>query len=328
MAVDDNMQVIKGLDKIKRKFKKPIVTIGTFDGVHIGHQKIITEVKKRAELTGGTSVVITFDLHPLRVINFEGSPPLLTSMEHKMKLLDDMGVKKCLLLKFKRDFFTLTPEEFVKKTLVESLKVNEIFLGNNYCFGRGKSGDIKLMQALAEKYSFYLHKMKLIKLNGNIVSSSLIRSFLKQGKLNQAARFLGRPFSILGQVVKGSKRGRLIGYPTANLKPYHEVIPPGGVYAVKVSLGRRLYNAIINIGSRPTFEFIDGENIEPIIEVHIFDFNSSLYGRELEVVFAGKIRNERRFSGKEELIRQIRLDEARARRLLDSPLHIFSTVVK
>ncbi|MEA3560322.1 MAG: bifunctional riboflavin kinase/FAD synthetase [Candidatus Omnitrophota bacterium] len=315
------MQVIDGLDRIKRRFKKPIVTVGTFDGVHIGHQKIIAEVKKKADLVGGTSVILTFDLHPLRVMSPQSGPPLLTSIDHKIKLLNKLGIKKCLLLKFKRDLFTLTPEEFVKKVLVDKLGISEIFLGDNYHFGRGGSGDIELMRALANKYFFYLHKVKLVKLKGRIVSSSLIRSILQQGKLDEAAGFLGRPFSILGQIVKGSRRGKLMGYPTANLKPYHEAIPPSGVYAVKVKLGRKLHKAVLNIGLRPTFKFIDKENIEPVIEVHIFDFKASIYGREMEIIFVKKIRNERRFSGPEELLRQIRLDEARVRGLLfNSPL--------
>ena len=308
------MQIINGLDKVKRRFKKPVVTVGTFDGIHIGHQKIITRVVRRAGQIGGTSMVLTFDLHPLRVISPRGSPLLLTSIDHKMRLLDKLGIKKCLLIKFKRDFFTLSAEEFVEKILIKKLGVSEIYLGDNCCFGKDRTGNIKLIRTLARKYFFRLHRVGLTKIGSRVVSSSLIRSLLEHGKLDQAAKFLGRPFSILGQVTRGSKRGRLIGYPTANLKPYHEVIPPGGVYAVKVRLGRRLYNAILNIGTRPTFEFIDEENIEPIIEVHIFDFSSSLYGRELEVIFTRKIRNEHRFSGKEELIGQIRLDEAMVRR--------------
>ena len=169
---------------------------------------------------------------------------------------------------------------------------------------------------MANKYSFRLHRVKLVRIGGHVVSSSRIRSLLLQGKLKEASRFLGRPFSILGRVAGGSKRGRLLGYPTANIIPYHEVIPPSGVYAVRVKLDDSFHQAIVNIGFRPTFAFAVKGNAGPIIEVHIFDFSKSIYGSEPEIIFIDKIRNEKKFSSKEELIKQIKIDEKKAKKIL------------
>ncbi len=310
------MEVIYGLEKTGRKFENSLITIGTFDGVHIGHQRIINEVIKRSNQTGGTSTVLTFNLHPLKVITPGTTPPLLSSVNHKIRLLNKLGLARCILIDFNRDFFTLEPTDFVKQILVDTLGVSELFLGNNYRFGKDRSGDIKLMEELADKYSFRLHKIKLVRLGRYIVSSSLIRSLVSHGKLQEASRFLGRPFSILGRVAGGSKRGRLLGYPTANIIPYHEVIPPSGVYAVKVKLDDSFHQAIVNIGFRPTFAFAVKGNAGPIIEVHIFDFSKSIYGSEPEIIFIDKIRNEKKFSSKEELIEQIKIDEEKAKKIL------------
>jgi len=311
------MEVIYGLEKIDRKLEDSLITIGTFDGIHIGHQKIINEVIKRSRQTGGNSTVLTFNLHPLRMITPGSTPPLLSSERHKMKLLDELGVARCVLIDFRRSFFSLAPENFVKDVLVDTLGVSELFLGNNYRFGKDRSGDINLMEELADKYSFRLRRVKLVRIGGHVVSSSRIRSLLLQGKLKEASRFLGRPFSILGRVVKGSERGRLLGYPTANINVHHDLVPLSGVYAVKMKLDDKFYKAIVNIGSRPTFAFDVKGSAEPTVEVHVFDFSESIYGREPEIIFIDKIRSEKKFTGKEELVRQIRIDEQKAKKIIE-----------
>lgn len=308
------MKVIHGLEKVRRGFKYPIVTIGTFDGVHLGHREVISKTVERANRCDGTSIVLTFDPHPMKVLRPEAWLPSLTSLQHRLKLIGELGANICLIVRFNRKFSSTPPEEFVRDVLVKRLKVKELLLGYNYVFGRDRSGDIDLMRRLADRYGFRVTKVGPVRMDGRVISSTLVRSCIDRGKLRKAQKFLGRPFSILGTVVKGSKRGRLIGYPTANIDPHHEAIPPSGVYGVKVRLNNGLFFGILNIGTRPTFAV--GHPLEPTIEVHIFDFDLKIYGKDLEIIFLKKLRDERRFETKEDLIEQIKIDEAKVRKEL------------
>jgi len=307
------MQIFDSVEKVTPDFKRCVVAVGFFDGVHIGHQKVIKRSKELARRLNAKSLVLTFEPHPLKLFPLPSSQlRLLTSLAHKLKLLQDLGVDGCLVVKFTKSFARTTPLGFVRKILAEGLTAQKVCVGPNFTFGRNKSGDVGTLKKIASRFGVKVEVIKPAKANNQIVSSSLLRSFIARGELEKANRCLDRRFSIFGKVVKGKKRGRLIGYPTANIKPYHEVIPPGGVYSVKVRWSRRIYSGILNIGKRPTFG--DGFEKEPTVEAHIFDFDRQLYGEELEIFFGRKIREERKFAGKEDLIRQIKKDERLARR--------------
>lgn len=308
------MEVINGLEKVRQGFKYPVVTIGTFDGVHLGHREVILKMVERANICGGTSIILTFDPHPMKVLRPEAWPPSLTSLQHRLKLIGELDANVCVIVRFNRKFSSTPPEEFVREVLVKRLTTKELFLGYNYVFGSGRSGDIDLMKRLAGSYGFRVTKVDPVRMDGQVISSTLVRSYIDRGKLREASKFLGRPFSILGTVVKGSKRGRLIGYPTANIDPHHEAIPPSGVYGVRVRLNNGEFFGILNIGTRPTFA-VD-HPLEPTIEVHIFDFDLKIYGKDIEIIFLEKLRDERKFATKEELIEQIKIDEAKVRKEL------------
>ncbi len=305
--------MIHGLERVRKRYRYPVVTIGTFDGVHLGHREVISRTVERTKASGGTSIVLTFDPHPLKVTRTKPSPPSLISLQHRLRLIEALGVEVAIIVRFTKEFSRMTPESFVRSVLVEKLRTRELFLGYNYRFGREGSGGLDLMRTLADRYGFKVTKIDPVKVKGRIVSSTQVRSLIERGKLKETSVLLGRPFSILGTVVRGSERGRLLGYPTANIDPHHEVVPPGGVCAVKVRLDDELFGGILNIGTRPTFWV--GQPSEPTIEVYIFDFDRKIYGRDIEIIFLKKVRDERKFSTKLELIRQIRLDEARARKL-------------
>lgn len=308
------MRIFDSVKKVPPGFKRCVVAAGFFDGVHIGHRKVIKKSKELARRLHAKNLVLTFEPHPLKVFPLPSSElRLLTSLAHKLKLLEDLGVDGCLVVKFTKSFARTTPLGFVRKILTEGLAARKVCVGSNFTFGRNKSGDVETLKRIGSRFGLKVEVVKPAKANNQVVSSSLLRSFISRGELEKANRCLGRRFSIFGKVVKGKKRGRLIGYPTANIKPYHEVIPPRGVYSVRIKWGYRgIYSGILNIGKRPTFG--GGFEKEPVVEVHIFDFDCQLYGEELEVFFGRKIREEIKFSGKEDLIRQIKKDERLARK--------------
>lgn len=312
------MEVIRALERVKKRYRYPVVTIGTFDGVHVGHREVISRTVEMASAVRGTSIILTFNPHPLKVTRAAPSPPSLISLQHRLRLMEAQGADIVIVVRFTKEFSRMTPPSFVRSVLVEKLRARELFLGGNFRFGRDGSGDLDLMRTLAEEYGLKVTKIDSVEIKGRIVSSTQVRSLIERGKLKEASTFLGRPFSILGTVVRGSERGRLIGYPTANIDPHHETIPPSGVYAVKVGLDDEVFGGILNMGTRPTFAA--GLPSEPTIEAHIFDFDRKIYGRDIEITFLKKVRDERKFSAKDELIRQIRLDEAKARKLCSQEL--------
>jgi len=308
------MQIFDSVKKVAPGFKRCVVAVGIFDGVHIGHRKVIKKSKEFARRLNTKSLVLTFEPHPLKLFPLPSSElRLLTCLAHKLKLIEDLGVDGCLVVKFTKSFARTTPLGFVRKILAEGLAAQKVCVGSNFTFGRNKSGDVGILKRIGARFDIGVEVTKPAKANNQTVSSSLVRSFIARGELEKANKCLGRRFSIFGKVIKGKKRGRLIGYPTANINPYHEVIPPGGVYSVKVRWGHRgIYSGILNIGKRPTFgEGLEGE---PAVEVYIFDFDCQLYGEELEIFIGRKIREEKKFARKEGLIRQIKRDERLAKR--------------
>ncbi|MCX5716668.1 MAG: riboflavin biosynthesis protein RibF [Candidatus Omnitrophica bacterium] len=284
------MRIITNLKQLNRQFRRPVVAIGIFDGVHLGHKKILKAVKKEAGAKKGTSVVLTFNPHPKKVLDL---------------------IVACVL-DFNTAFAAHKAQDFVKDILVKRLGVDTVIIGSDFRFGRNKTGDIKLLKALGGKYGFSVKGIPFFKAGNAAVSSTRIRSAVIKGRFKEAQKLLGRPVSILGTVVKGSGRGKFLGCPTANIKAHHEAIPPKGIYAVYVMYKGKKHKGVLNIGLRPTFE----ERANPVIEAHIFGFSGDIYGKDIEVVFIKKLRREKRFSKKEELIKQIKIDERNANMLL------------
>ena len=218
---------------------------------------------------------------------------------------------RCVVIRFNRRFSNLSPERFVKGILVDRLNAARVVVGDNFVFGNGQKGSPATLKRLGRRYDFSVESIKPVKAGSRVISSSHIRHLISMGDLSAAARLLGRPVSVLGTVIHGDKRGRIIGYPTANINPHHESIPRSGVYAVKIKLQNKLFNGILNIGRCPTFK--PYKDAEPTIEVHIFNFKRTIYGRDLEIFFVKEIRRERHFADKQDLIRQIRSDAKKAR---------------
>lgn len=292
--------------------KRTVAAIGIFDGVHLGHKAIIKSAIKRARAVKRKSVVITFDPHPLKVLQPDKSIPLLMSTAHRVRLITELGVDLCLVLKFNKRFSNLEPRDFVKKILVDKLKVNEVYIGSDFVFGKDGIGDASLLQKFGRCYGFKVNVIPMVKVGGRVVSSTTIRNLIIKGRLKEATEMLGRPVTVFGTVIRGARRGKTLGYPTANIDPHHEAIPPSGVYAVWVRLRNRKYGGALYIGTRPTF----GER-EPIIEVHIFNFCKLIYGEDIEIIFVKKLRGDRKFSSQQELIEQIRKDSLQAQRVLN-----------
>ncbi|MFH1847673.1 MAG: riboflavin biosynthesis protein RibF [Candidatus Omnitrophota bacterium] len=307
------MKIVNNAKYLKRRFRRPVVGIGIFDGVHRGHKKILGEVVKKARAINGTSVVVTFDPHPEKILKMIGAAPLLTSLAHRLRLLEAEGIDAACVTQFTKKFAKITGRDFIKNTLVKKINPSFIYIGSDFRFGRGQSADLGLLNEMGKVYGFKATGVKLLKYKGRTVNSTLIRSLIMKGRLAAASRLLGRPVSILGTVVRGSRRGRILGYPTANLNPHHEAIPPSGVYAVYAVLGGRRYKGVLNIGVRPTFM---DKGAEPTIEAQIFNFRRSIYGRDIEILFRRKLRGEYRFKTQEALIKQIRIDEHHSNMIL------------
>jgi riboflavin kinase/FMN adenylyltransferase len=292
---------------------KSVVTIGVFDGVHIGHRAVIMESVRRAARLGIKSVVVTFDPHPLKVLSAKDAAPSLVSLKHRISLIKGLGADRVLVLKFDKKMASMSAETFVKNLLAEKLNAETVIVGEDFRFGKDASSGVIQLKQIARKYSIGVKVMRHLKRNGRIISSTMIRKLVVNGNIDGASLLLGRPFSILGTVVGGAKLARILGYPTANINPHHEAMPPSGVYAVRVKLGQRCYKGVMNIGTKPTF-YDHGRDEEPSIEVHIFDFHERIYGKDLEIVFVRRLRAERKFKTIDSLIKQIRLDEALARK--------------
>lgn len=305
------MRLITDLGSITERFTNTVLTLGNFDGLHLGHQELIRMVMKRARETGAVSMVVTFRPHPLKILAPEKCPPLISIYEEKIALFEKLGIDVLVKIPFTLDFAAMSPEDFTKKILCDLLGAKEIFVGYNYRFGKGRRGDVATLKRLGEKYGFVVREVEQIALDGEVISSTKIRKLLAEGSVEHAARLLGRTYAITGVVVKGDGRGKGLGFPTANIAPKHSIIPANGVYAVRFFVREKFYDGIVNIGLRPTFD----EN-RLTIEVHVLDFDEDIYGEEISLYFIGKIREERKFRSPEELVRQIVSDVRTAREML------------
>lgn len=296
------------------------LAVGVFDGVHLGHQAVIGRALADAEAFGGSAVVVTFDPHPMRVLRPEAAPRLLTSTLHKRLLLERIGVKHLLVLPFTKEFAAMEAEQFVEALHAACRPLSTICVGHTWSFGKGRAGNLELLRKMGDRLGFDEIGMDAVELDGEIVSSTLIRACVESGELEKAGRLLGRRFSILGTVKHGKQLGKALGFPTANLSAHNEQYPPNGVYAVEARLpGDRgdgpLLQGVVNIGVRPTLQEPGGERL---LELHLFDFGGDLYGRNVEVYFHRFLRPEKRFPDLEALTAQIGCDVMKARQALAS----------
>ncbi len=304
------MKVLKGLNSLHCPAQSSVVTIGVFDGVHAGHCRVIRKTVAAARASGLKSIVVTFDPHPAKILSYSREAPSLISLEHRIRLIGAMSPDYVVVMKFTKALASISPEAFAKKVLVAHAGAREVYVGDNFYFGKGAGAGSGELRRLGVRLGFKVSVVHAVKIGMQRISSSLIRKLITSGQLRESEKFLGRPVSVLGTVVSGANLARELGYPTANLNPHHEVIPPSGVYAAMVKYGRRFFKGVLNIGDRPTF--YAPRDREPAIEVHIFDFSERIYGHDLEVFFIGKIRDEKKFSGKERLVRQIEKDKKSA----------------
>ncbi len=298
----DNTQIVKD--------SNTVVTIGTFDGVHLGHRKILSETAKKAAEYGGRNFLITFHPHPRAVVSENYKMKLLTTTEEKVKLLERYGIENVYVINFTKEFAKLSSEDFVREIICNKIGAKHLVIGYDHKFGKDRKGDEHLLQELGEKFDFDVSAIPPVEMDGEIISSTLIRRNLLAGKVQKANKMLGREYSIEGKVVKGSMRGRTLGFPTANIEVDSEekLIPSNGVYVVKVKVREEIKFGLLNIGFRPTF----GNGEELFIEVHIFDFDEEIYNFKLRIEFLEYLRPEIKFKGKEELIRQINKDKEEA----------------
>ena len=304
------MDTVFGINKrIEKKLNWPVVTLGVFDGVHLGHQKVIQKTIDLASKENGESIILTFDRHPKSFL-LQTQQSCITSLEHRLVLFEQLGVDISIVLEFDKKIAEISAEDFIAKIIHELLGAKVVVLGFNCSFGKDRRGDASMVCNFAEKYGFEVVVCEPAEIEGEITSSTAIRKEIIQGDLRKAKGMLGRRVSVLGTVIKGVGRGSELGFPTANLNLHHEIKPPSGVYATKAFLDGREYNAITNIGTCPTFEK-DTDDNEPLVEVHIIDFNESIYGKDLEVRFLYKLREEIKFENADELKRQLERDKMR-----------------
>lgn len=298
--------------------KNPVVTIGTFDGVHLGHQKVIERLNEYAGKYGGESVIFTFYPHPRLVTSpTETNLRLLTTLEEKKLYFAKAGIDHLVIFPFTKAFSELSYSEFVKNILVDQIKTHCLVVGYDHKFGKNREGGYEYLNQCAEKYNFKIEKLEPLLLNDIHISSTKIREALQAGNIKIANYYLGYEFSLHGTVIEGKRIGRKIGFPTANIESsdIHKLIPGYGVYAVEVMISREKYFGMLNIGSRPTFnQNADNRSIE----VNIFDFDGDIYQKEITLVFVDKIRNEQKFDGVDSLVEQLKKDKIKALKILDS----------
>ena len=309
------MKVHYGVENIE--IKCPVVTIGSFDGVHLGHACVIQHLKEKAANIDGESVIISFEPHPREVLYpREQKIGILTTREEKITILEKYGVDHVIILKFTLEFAQQSYTDFVKKILIDKLKIKGLVVGYDHRFGKDRAGNFENLQELANKYGFFLEKEVVFEEDDVNVSSTKIRNALTVGDITTVNRFLGYLYSITGKVVYGHHLGHKIGFPTANIQVSDErkLLPAIGVYAVKVIIGQEIFNGMLNIGIRPTVSN-DGQ---VSCEVYIFDFSQDLYGKTITINFINRIRGERKFNDIEELRAQLQKDQEKILKLLKS----------
>lgn len=299
------MKIINDILLCDEEFKNTYVAIGAFDGIHIGHRALITKAVENAKKNGGKSVVFTFLTHPLQTIDVKKAPKLINSIEEKKYIIESLGVDYLIMQPFTQEFSMKTPEEFIYELLRDKLDSKEIFVGFNFSFGKGGHGTVDLLKTVGKEEGIGVTIEEPVMVDEKIVSSTYIRKKLTHGELEKANRCLGEPFLVIGEVVHGRKLGRVMGFPTANLKILDKIYPPFGIYGGKVKIQgeEKYWDAVINIGRNPTLK-----PDEKSIEVHILDFNDDIYGKKICVSLMEHLRDEKKFSSMEELKNTINND--------------------
>ncbi len=286
------------------------LTIGNFDGVHLGHQKILLAVVERARAKNLMSAVVTFDPHPAQVLKPGAAPTMLETIEQRCAHFREMGIEAVLIQKFDADFAAIQANEFAQRFLVETLRVRDIFVGENFRFGQKQQGDVKLLESSGAANRFFVNIVEPFALDGVVISSSGIRQALRDGRVREAAAMLGRPFALAGEIQTGTGTGRKLVVPTLNLKTDQQTLPKNGVYLTQTVLGDQVYGSVTNIGMRPTF---DGTKLA--IESHLFGFSQYVTTGPMEVRFWDRLRDERKFAGVDELRAQVLQDIERAKQM-------------
>ena len=306
------METFRSISELSKLRGPLFLAIGVFDGVHLGHQAVISTSAQHARAANGTPIVVTFDPHPEKVLRPKTAPHLLTATPHKIALIRDLGVAHLLIITFDKQFAATEPEEFVHELVEHSKSLREICVGHEWSFGKNRRGNLKLLNQFGARFDFGVVGIPPVTVNGELVSSTTIRKAVETGDLAKAAQMLGREYTVLGTVVSGDNRGKKIGFPTANLSAHNEQFPPNGVYFAEAKLEGVIYPGVVNLGYRPT---VDTRKSERILEIHLFDFDHDIYGKDLEVRFIRYLRPETKFESVEALVRQIGLDVKQARKL-------------
>ena len=288
------------------------LAIGVFDGVHLGHQAVISTSARHAHSVDGTPVVVTFDPHPAKILRPNDAPHLLTATQHKIGLIRQLGVAHLLIIEFNRQFAATPPEEFVRHLATHSKPLREICVGHEWSFGKNRAGNLDLLKKLGQELQFDVVGIPPVTKNGNVISSTAIRQAIEVGDFDKAAEMLGRQYTILGTVTGGEKLGKKIGFPTANLSAHSEQFPPNGVYFAEAWIEGVLYHGVVNLGFRPT---VARGKPQRILEIHLLDFDRDIYGEDVEVRFLQSLRPEKKFESVEALTQQINADVQQARKL-------------
>ena len=308
------MDVIHYPDDVRpARWTQPVLALGNFDGVHRGHRKILDRVQHVAAERGATSVVMTFDPHPSRVVRPDKAPPVLMTRAQKLEAIADAGLQGAAIVRFTPELSRWDPEMFVRSVLVDWLRVAEVWVGANFLFGHDRTGNFTMLRHLGGQYGFRAEKIDPVRYKDFVVSSTRIRRLVSEGRVDEAGALLGHQYAVDGVVEKGDQRGRVIGFPTANLRSDNELLPPNGVYATTITIEHVVRPAVTNIGVRPTV----GDSTRVTVETHVFDFDQDLYGAHVRVSFVQRLRDERVFGSLALLREQIAVDCDRARMLFD-----------
>lgn len=308
------MQIFYSIKDLKKN-KNTVLTLGTFDGIHPGHLKIIDRLVSCSKEKGCRNVVITFYPHPRTILGNDNSVKMLTTQDEKIELLEKLGVENLLIINFTKEFASLSAEDFIYDYLINGIGLTEIVLGHDHHFGKGRRGNAELLQKIADKEGFIVTKAEAFMIDGEAVSSTKIRNAIAEGDIIRANKLLGRNYEFSGIVVGGDKRGRELGFPTANIKlsSQEKLLPASGVYAVKVMVENERHTGLLSIGKRPTF-YNQGELVS---EVYIYDFNREIYGAKVTTELVERLRGEVKFNSAEELINQMNTDKENGNKIFN-----------
>jgi riboflavin kinase/FMN adenylyltransferase len=309
------MEILRSIPELSPLPGPLLLAIGVFDGVHRGHQAVISTSAQHAQTADGTPVVVTFDPHPEKVLRPASAPHLLTATQHKISLIRDLGVGHLLIIKFDKQFAVTPPEKFVEQLVTHSKPLREICVGHEWSFGKDRRGNLDLLKKLGAESGFEVVGVPPVKANGEVISSTAIRDAVQRGDFTKAKLMLGRDYTILGTVMRGDDLGKKIGFPTANLSAHSEQFPPDGVYFAEAWLEDVKYDGVVNLGCRPT---VSRDKSNRVLEIHLFDFSRDIYGQDLEIRFVRYLRPEKKFDSIDALKDQISADVRQARTLCGS----------